>query len=45
MPSVVGIPREIKEDEEYFLISVVPKESDFDTLHFEFANYALALMK
>ena len=36
---------EINEDEKYFLISVVPRESDVDTLHFEFANYALALMK
>ena len=36
---------DIKENKEYFLISVIPRESGFDTLHFEFANYALALMK
>ena len=36
---------DIKETKEYFLISILPKESDFNVLHFEFANYVLALMK
>jgi hypothetical protein len=36
---------DIEETGGYFLVSVIPKESDVNTLHFEFANYVLALMK
>ena len=35
----------ILEYNNYFLVSIIPKESDLDALCFEFANYALALMK
>ena len=35
----------ITEDEKYFLIDVIPKNSELNTLPFEFANYTLALMR
>ena len=35
----------LKEDENFFLISLIPKESDLESLPFEFANYALGLMR
>tara|TARA_B100000315_G_C14152186_1_gene396172 strand:- start:36 stop:248 length:213 start_codon:yes stop_codon:yes gene_type:complete len=35
----------IEEDGNYFLINIIPKKSKIDALHFEFANYALALMR
>tara|TARA_Y100000310_G_scaffold315920_1_gene367061 strand:+ start:170 stop:382 length:213 start_codon:yes stop_codon:yes gene_type:complete len=35
----------VKEDKKKFLIYLVPKESDLNLLSFEFANYALGLMR
>ena len=35
----------VKEDDKYFLIYIKKKDKDLKKLNFEFANYALALMK